>query len=563
MKWEQESFKQGRVLIIDYMVRTHGSNAQGDARYKVLARECETLDTLKKHYDTSLERQSKVLRLIHVQDAPWATRFLSEKYLGRSFEATTFNFEHLISSKTTKRAGKTNFNGKTFQLQRDPWRGIGKIAFSFDYLRTLPGGEVVPIEDEQGDWDDAGTSVHDLNPVVQRLSMYVQHRGGSHVPIEMVPPYADAGGDPTEPIRGGPPPLSQFDNDTTIIIFSQSSSASVHDNIIGPRMELESRWRRLIFYLSRDARENIDTMLVECLDTILHDLVAAISHSWERELETCLAVVTGLESVVYDNPTDDSRASELWASSAAWLRMEKLLFLHMNCFTAFRGNLKMLFEEHADRDWFGTDELEKCANLLAEDLVKPTKAMSEMIYQAVTFRDVRQSLQLNTSLWRLSWITFIFLPLTFMVGFFGMNVDTFKGDPSIKWYFISAAPMMLLILVLQFIIKHVPGSDHPTVYERSAYKRRFREMAAKHPELWTHKGPRLYVYPKTVVGRTKWRLLMKWFRAENLVVKSQPAEAMGDNMLGPWAKMKCYLLKVWLGQIPLDEDGKVEPVHVF
>ena len=40
---------------------------------------------------------------------------------------------------------------------------------------------------------------------------------------------------------------------------------------------------------------------------------------------------------------------------------------------------------------------------------------------------------LNESLWRLSWITFIFLPLTFITGIFGMNVDTFAHNPSIKW----------------------------------------------------------------------------------------------------------------------------------
>lgn len=55
------------------------------------------------------------------------------------------------------------------------------------------------------------------------------------------------------------------------------------------------------------------------------------------------------------------------------------------------------------------------------------------MYKSVEIRDSRYSLQLGRSMWRLSWITFIFLPGTFLVGFFGMNVDTFKDDPSIKW----------------------------------------------------------------------------------------------------------------------------------
>jgi Mg2+ and Co2+ transporter CorA len=64
------------------------------------------------------------------------------------------------------------------------------------------------------------------------------------------------------------------------------------------------------------------------------------------------------------------------------------------------------------------------------------------MYKSVSIRDSRQSLELNASLWRLSWITFIFLPLTFLVGFFGMNVGMFEHYPSVKYYFISAIPLV-------------------------------------------------------------------------------------------------------------------------
>ena len=55
------------------------------------------------------------------------------------------------------------------------------------------------------------------------------------------------------------------------------------------------------------------------------------------------------------------------------------------------------------------------------------------MYKSISIRDARQSLKLNTSLWRLSWITFIFLPLTFLAGVFGMNVSVFKDNPPLKW----------------------------------------------------------------------------------------------------------------------------------
>jgi Mg2+ and Co2+ transporter CorA len=66
--------------------------------------------------------------------------------------------------------------------------------------------------------------------------------------------------------------------------------------------------------------------------------------------------------------------------------------------------------------------------------------MIKKLYKSVSIRDARLSLSLNASLWRLSWITFIFLPLTFLVGFFGMNVNIFDNGPSLKWY---AIPLKL------------------------------------------------------------------------------------------------------------------------
>lgn len=54
-------------------------------------------------------------------------------------------------------------------------------------------------------------------------------------------------------------------------------------------------------------------------------------------------------------------------------------------------------------------------------IMQRTAALSELMFKSVAFRDARDSLQLGVSMWRLSWITFIFLPLTFTVGFFGMS----------------------------------------------------------------------------------------------------------------------------------------------
>ena len=72
------------------------------------------------------------------------------------------------------------------------------------------------------------------------------------------------------------------------------------------------------------------------------------------------------------------------------------------------------------------------------------------MYKSVQIRDSRQSLDLSASLWRLSWITFVFLPLNSVASVFGMNVDAFRHYPSIKWYFVVAVPLVSSILFLRY-----------------------------------------------------------------------------------------------------------------
>jgi Mg2+ and Co2+ transporter CorA len=87
--------------------------------------------------------------------------------------------------------------------------------------------------------------------------------------------------------------------------------------------------------------------------------------------------------------------------------------------------------------------------------------MIDLMYKSVSIRDARLSLELNASLWRLSWITFIFLPLTFLVGFFGMNIDPFVEEaPSLKWYFIAAVPLMVVIFLGWMFFKHFITDSH-------------------------------------------------------------------------------------------------------
>ena len=104
---------------------------------KVVAQELDCLDDLKKLYKDPRRGADANLRLIHVQNAPWATKFLLRKFNidGRD-ELVGSNFgRYAKSSKPDQRGGKPFPTAKSWKVQHDPWRGISKTSFGFEYLK--------------------------------------------------------------------------------------------------------------------------------------------------------------------------------------------------------------------------------------------------------------------------------------------------------------------------------------------------------------------------------------------------------------------------------------------
>jgi Mg2+ and Co2+ transporter CorA len=57
---------------------------------------------------------------------------------------------------------------------------------------------------------------------------------------------------------------------------------------------------------------------------------------------------------------------------------------------------------------------------------------------------------------RLTWVTFIFLPLTFVAGLFGMNINLFEANPAWWWYLVFAFGTLSLTLFIWIIFKRFP-----------------------------------------------------------------------------------------------------------
>ncbi|KAH8727816.1 hypothetical protein GQ44DRAFT_703022 [Phaeosphaeriaceae sp. PMI808] len=568
-RWTKDSWKQGRVLLIDYIAKEH----TGEGRKKVLAQEFGDIDSLRRFYRKEQLSAQAALRVIHVQNATWATRFLLRKFnidASDDLVGTTFG-RWARYERPQQRGGKPVLNGKTFRPQRDPWRGISRASFGCDYLRHYDRGmydspAAKPMF-ELNHYDENDQPSYGSDVYVQRLSVYVQlsdGRPGQAVDPDIPNPYNEevyedyqrlkksyGNVDANEHRERYIPKLKTLDNSNTIIIFENSHSGSVKHTLIGARQELESRWRRLTFYLPHEEMANDETLTMACMDFILKDIFKALAHNWNLFINACETHVGILEDKIYENPADESRAPELWKNSAQWLKVERLLYLHADIVREMSSNLHELAlnDPKEYEPWLGSvpNELDKLTGRWDRDIIAPTSGLSDLMYKSLAIRDSRHSLQLGLSMWRLSWITFIFLPLTFTVGFFGMNVDTFQDNPPIKWWFIASFPILALVLVLWYTVKHNLATQRQNPLRRGVYEALYYELATENPRLWTRKGPRTGIVAMGWWDALKWRLITRWFGNDKLK-PAQTYDAANEDF-GAWSRCKQWLVRRWLPEL--------------
>ncbi|QSS59042.1 hypothetical protein I7I51_08474 [Histoplasma capsulatum] len=607
-KWHKEYSEidifSGRVLIIDFV-------KQDDCKVgmrKVAAQEIYDLEHLRRVYANQERNDEAVLRVFHVQNAEWATNYLLRKFnIDNRDDLVGTNFGRYVRHKRPeRRGGKPFLSGKTWKVQYDPWRGISKTSFGLDYFKQYRCHEPMERKARARHEQDYSLKMMELNcfdendnpkygydVYVQRVSCYIQHKQTSiEVPTnpDIKNPYI------IEPAKTDSaknrlkneyiPRLNTLDNGNAILIFDNSHNNSIEDTLIGARGVWESRWRRLPFFLAFESRDLVATdeqLAFQCSRIILEDIFKALVLEWDAFLDLAMDHVSILEDKIYEEPADETRAPELWLNSSIWLKVEKLLFIHIDIIKEMRPRLRELdgilssssrvisrtnlicpvltiVADDLDTDdtWLDSipGDYDRLSTLVEEDLVKPTKTLISLLYQSVSIRDSRHSIQLGVSMWRLSWITFIFLPLTFIVGFFGMNVDTFADNPSIKWYFISCVPFMLCVLAAWYVVKHIIARQRQTPYQRGIYENFFHEMATENPSLWSRMGPREYVRPDGHIARLKWHLVKRWSAPEKTILASPKSDDEGVDSLGAVSKLKRYFICRWTAQIAANQAGK-------
>lgn len=314
--WTKETWRHGRVLLIDYIAKDHTSHG----RRKVVSQEFSDLDSLRRSYRNDHQKQAS-LRVIHVQNAEWARHFLSSKY---GIEASNASIGALSGSQQ-HRYGEMILKAKLSPLQQDPWRGTKGISLGCDYLKQYERGTIFTPHARHmptaalSHYDKEDQPAHGYDVLVQHLSVYVQ--SGSR---NARPTHDPVAPDPwsqeeyrefqklKEQYRNAQASVRGNDNGNTIIIFEGSASGSVNDTLIGARQMIESRWRRLTFYLPRADIEDDEALATVCMKLILKDIFKALALNWSRFQGVCETHVDILEE-----KSTYTSTSRLFAESSA------------------------------------------------------------------------------------------------------------------------------------------------------------------------------------------------------------------------------------------------------
>lgn len=139
-----------------------------------------------------------------------------------------------------------------------------------------------------------------------------------------------------------------------------------------------------------------------------------------------------------------------------------------------------------------------------------------------------------------------------------MNVDIFQstpGYPSIRYYFASAVPMMVLTLLGWYVIKHFLARRRQTPYQRGIYEHLFFQLAIAYPTLWSRSGPNEQVEPKNTLDRLRWRLVTRWNDPAKTVRAGTGDEDAEYDDLGAWSRFKRTLTRRWTSQIRIPDTG--------
>lgn len=162
------------------------------------------------------------------------------------------------------------------------------------------------------------------------------------------------------------------------------------------------------------------------------------------------------------NGRDSKLISDLLLDARLWGWLRKLSEGQCQTLKTLERNYKIkgwtvLYEEGTARKLQSFEQeivnLTDQMDLKLKGLEVASQELIQLEFNLTSIAEAQKSTSTNVSMKRLSWITFIFLPLMFISSVFGMNVDVLKSNPRWWIYILFAAGTMILTLGVWILFK--------------------------------------------------------------------------------------------------------------
>lgn len=206
-------------------------------------------------------------------------------------------------------------------------------------------------------------------------------------------------------------------------------------------------------------------------------------------------------------------------------------------------------------------QFNKVSKLLDDDLTKRTNNLSDLMYKSVSVRDSREGLRLNGSMWRLSWITFIFLPANCLLAAYGMNVKELNSTPSVYWVLVAAIPFFAVVIGCWYILKYwfAQSRNYSDESRAGIFEGLISELGEKRSDLFDNSGPKDWVVVADRVSRWKWKVILYWARRDRARLEAaamRKGVGIPDEPIGLWSRAKRAMIVRWASTIQVVGENR-------